>query len=374
SLEVDNAETESKVGGTEIVMLALMLLGQLMSAGEEKAFAGETGLFDAQSLKLLRTIHGQVKQIGRDKRVVKAVAQIAGAVQMQVTLVLALQGQDVSEAGDNVQPNQLLDTELARFNGALRDVRDDLVPVQAHGIIELRNMVLAKSATVLESAERLDATIGVFVDMVKSADSFVYLNAVRGLSALADVHGRRFIPRLIEMYASAAEFSLDEQLRVGEALLQSIQRAGEMLPEYAPLLVPRLLAVVQSTHKDDPETMVRAHSALSILATAAQTSALALIRWMDLIAATVDGIILLAEPGAVELRRAAVVFWVSLLRGLGSSGRLAEVVDMDILRQMHRTLRRVSHSDDEDELVQMHAQVGVEELDDVVKSQLLFLP
>ncbi|KAJ2384427.1 hypothetical protein GGI23_006932, partial [Coemansia sp. RSA 2559] len=38
TLDVDEADTESKVGGTEIVMLALMLLGQLMSASEEKAF------------------------------------------------------------------------------------------------------------------------------------------------------------------------------------------------------------------------------------------------------------------------------------------------------------------------------------------------
>ncbi|KAJ1782581.1 hypothetical protein LPJ59_006775, partial [Coemansia sp. RSA 2399] len=95
TLDVDESDTESKVGGTEIVMLALMLLGQLMSAGEEKAFAGETtGLFDTSSLKLLRTIHGQIKQIGRDKRIVRAVAQMATAVQMQVTIVLALQGED----------------------------------------------------------------------------------------------------------------------------------------------------------------------------------------------------------------------------------------------------------------------------------------
>ncbi|KAJ2861203.1 hypothetical protein GGI22_002513, partial [Coemansia erecta] len=323
TLDVDETDAESKVGGTEIVMLALMLLGQLMSASEEKAFVGETaGLLDAPSLKLLRTIHGQIKQISKDKRVVRAVAQIATAVQMQVTLVLALQGEDVSAAKAPVSETEAAATgaDVPRFNAALRDAHDDLVPVQAHGIIELRNMVLAKSRAVLESSERLDAAICVFVDKVKSTDSFVYLNAVRGLSALADAHGRRFIPQLVEMYRNA-DFQLDEQLRVGEALLQSIQRAGEMLPEYAPLFVPQLLAIVQTANTGDGqeavEVVVRAHSALSILAAAAQTSALALNRWMDLISPTVDGILLLTESGAVELRRAAVVFWVSLLRGFG---------------------------------------------------------
>ncbi|KAJ1662731.1 hypothetical protein EV178_005635 [Coemansia sp. RSA 1646] len=373
TLDVDESDTDSKVGGTEIVMLALMLLGQLMSASEEKTFAkGDMDLFDAPSLKLLRTIQGQIKQISKDGRIVRAVAQIASAVQMQVTLVLALQGANANEADPQSEEPS---TDVSRFNAALRDVHDELVPVQAHGIIELRSMVLAKSGAVVDSKERLGAVIDVFVDKIKSADSFVYLNAVRGLSALADAHGQRFVPRLIEMYcANGGEFSLDEQLRVGEALLQSIQRAGEMLPEYAPLLVPQLLAMVQNAagagKSESEEAVVRVHSALSILATAAETSALALNRWMDLIAATVDGI-LIAEPDAVELRRAAIVFWVSLLRGFGA--RLVEMVDMDILRQMHRTLRRISDSDTEDELTQMHAQVGIEELGDVVKSHL-FLP
>ncbi|KAJ2654368.1 hypothetical protein IWW48_006146 [Coemansia sp. RSA 1200] len=376
TLEMDDEpDVEGKVGGTEIVLLALMLLGQLMSASEEKTFSGESEGFDAQSLKLLRTIHRQIKQIGANSKTVASVTQIARAVQMQVALVLALQG---ATGGDGkVDSDGVLgDTEVARFNAALRDVRnEDLVPVQAHGIIELRSLVLAKSNVVLGNTERLDAVIGVFVDKIKSADSFVYLNAVRGLSALADAHGQRFVPKLIELYcAKDSELTLDEQLRIGEALLQSIQRAGDTLPVYAPLLVPRLLAIVQNTDATQREasefSAVRAHSALSILATMAQTSALALNRWMDLIAATVDGI-LIAESSAVELRRAAIVFWISLLRGFGT--RLVEMVDMDILRLMHRTLRRVSGSDDEDELTRMHAQVGVEELDDVVKTTL-FLP
>ncbi|KAI8321084.1 hypothetical protein GQ54DRAFT_245583, partial [Martensiomyces pterosporus] len=118
--------------------------------------------------------------------------------------------------------------EVQRFNAALRDANDDMIPVRAHGIVELRNMVLAKSPALQSSGDRMDATINVFVQMVQSSDSFIYLNAVRGLSALADVHGQKFVARLVAMYCQP-ELSLDERVRVGEALLQTALRAGEML-------------------------------------------------------------------------------------------------------------------------------------------------
>ncbi|KAI9505351.1 hypothetical protein BX070DRAFT_189149 [Coemansia spiralis] len=249
-----------------------------------------------------------------------------------------------------------------RFNAALRDVRDDLVPVRAHGLIELRNMVLERSPVVLEDSTRLDATISIFIDMLEDADSFVYLNAIRGLSSLADVHGQRFIPRLVGMYTEGlGTEGLDTQLRAGEALLQSIQRAGAMLAQYADLFVPRLLQMVALD-------TVRAHSALSILAAAAQTNALALHRWAGEITAALDAL-LVAEQKKSEavLRRAAVMFLVSLLRGYGE--RLLELADTGVLQTVLRALRRVSESDS-DELTRMHALVGVEELDEALKSQL----
>ncbi|PIA19778.1 hypothetical protein COEREDRAFT_20225, partial [Coemansia reversa NRRL 1564] len=117
-----------------------------------------------------------------------------------------------------------------RFNNALRDAHSELVPIKAHGIIELRNMVISKS-TALHNTERMDAVISVFVKMVRETDSFLYLNAIRGLSALADHQGHRFIPQLVDMYTDST-CTIDQRLRVGESLQQSIVRAGQMLGEY----------------------------------------------------------------------------------------------------------------------------------------------
>ncbi|KAJ2712431.1 hypothetical protein H4S00_005768, partial [Coemansia sp. D1744] len=219
------SESNHGVGGTEMVVLALMLLGQIMSASEAAAFAGMQPEatpdmpkveWDGPSLQLLRRILDVIGRVGHDST--PMIAQLCMVTRRQVSLVLALHAGvgPSSSSGDSSEE----DAELRRFNAALRDVRDTLVPVQAHGIIELRNMVLAKSRVVFESTERLDAVTSVFVEHVSDSDSFVYLNAIRALAALADAHGRVFVPRLVSLYEACAE--TDERLRMGEALVQCV--------------------------------------------------------------------------------------------------------------------------------------------------------
>ncbi|KAJ2460193.1 hypothetical protein GGF42_000996 [Coemansia sp. RSA 2424] len=393
--EKDEDEAESVLGGTEMLLTALMLLGQMMESSQQSAFAalassmdlGDTKPptpvadpsmpaieWDDDALRLLRRIYTQIKHISVQKTV-PMVAKLASETKLQVALVLALHG-ETSSNEPAVAASDSDGVEVARFNAAVRDVRDDLVPVQAHGIIELRNMVLAKSPALL-SAERMDAAIAIFTDMVRSPDSYIYLNAIRGLSSLADAHGRRFVPVLAEMYISSS-LSLEERLRVGEALLQSVQRAGPMLADYASDVVPRLLAAVHPNDassapssladEESSEPVVLVHSALSILSAVAQACPLALQKWIAEITSTLDGMLLLPDSAiAPVLRRAAVVFWVSLLRGYGD--RLLQLVDAHTLRSAYRSLRRVGESDS-DELTRLHALVGIEELDELMKDQL----
>lgn len=61
--------------------------------------------------------------------------------------------------------------------------------------------------------------------------SFIYLNSIKGLSALTDVHGNEIIKKLGAIYSDENQ-TLDNRLRVGEALLQTIQRAGSALGRY----------------------------------------------------------------------------------------------------------------------------------------------
>lgn len=57
------------------------------------------------------------------------------------------------------------------------------------------------------------------------------MNAIKGLSALTDTHGNEIIKKLGAIYSDNAQ-TLDNRLRIGEALLQTVQRAGDALSIY----------------------------------------------------------------------------------------------------------------------------------------------
>ncbi len=61
--------------------------------------------------------------------------------------------------------------------------------------------------------------------------SFIYLSAIRGLSALADVYADRIIPVLLQTF-SKPQLSDLAKMKLGEALVMVAKRTGEMLPKY----------------------------------------------------------------------------------------------------------------------------------------------
>lgn len=90
----------------------------------------------------------------------------------------------------------------------------------------------------------IPAILDVFMQSVQDDDSFVFLNAVQGLSAMVDRLGRSILIRLMDVYAGGEGFdlrssmsktALDKRLRVGEALGQVVRRCGDTLPAYGAL-------------------------------------------------------------------------------------------------------------------------------------------
>lgn len=79
----------------------------------------------------------------------------------------------------------------------------------------------------------------IFLSAIRDDDSFMYLNAVKGLSSLVDGLGREVMASItlayVEGFERITEFKpdeLDRRLRLGEALQQSIRRAGSALSGY----------------------------------------------------------------------------------------------------------------------------------------------
>lgn len=70
----------------------------------------------------------------------------------------------------------------------------------------------------------------------------------------------------------------------------------------------------------------------------------------------------------MECRRAAVMVISSLLKGLGKE-TLVQLKEN--LLPIYRTLKNLHRDDSEDSVVRLHAQIAIEELNDII-NQLLF--
>ncbi|ELU45902.1 nucleolar protein [Rhizoctonia solani AG-1 IA] len=136
---------------------------------------------------------------------------------------------------------------LQTYQEALRLIQDPILPVRAHGLHMLRQLVVppkpAKGTPPIAppelNAALIPAILDVFLQSIQEEDSFVFLNAVQGLSTMANRLGREIIQNLVRIYADGVESGhpieraeMDKRVRVGEALVQVVRSCGDALGNY----------------------------------------------------------------------------------------------------------------------------------------------
>lgn len=179
------------------------------------------------------------------------------------------------------------------YQRALKLLQDPILPVRAHGLLLLRELVSPNrqpepvnaqvcAATSYASAKQsgtarvsniptprapsalIPAILSIFLEAIQDDDSYMFLNAVQGLAAMVDGWGADMLKRLLEIYLQGSDGrvfgsgspgakgkgktgklgrvgkevsemerrDVDVRLRVGEALGQVIRRCGGALGKY----------------------------------------------------------------------------------------------------------------------------------------------
>ncbi|SPO22350.1 uncharacterized protein UTRI_01028 [Ustilago trichophora] len=174
------------------------------------------------------------------------------------------------------------------YQEALKLLQDPILPVRAHGLVLLRRLVADDpSSNSTSNITQLDpaltpAILDIFLHAVQDEESYLYLNAVQGLSALASSGGSQAISRLVGIYIgrddglasqtlSAGE--VEKRLRIGEALLQVIQRCGDAMVAHVDTVVPPLLVKL----RDRALPNVLRSSFVSILGTVVEAAPMAMV-------------------------------------------------------------------------------------------------
>ena len=128
-------------------------------------------------------------------------------------------------------------TEI-RLRTILNDLKDPLLPVRAHGVMSLRSLVLEKGNPTVR--KHMKNILRIFQTQLKDSDSYVYIGAIRGLSAMADMFPDEIIPIITESFEDK-KMPCTERVKLGEAMVEIIERCGELLPKYAQQFIFSLL-------------------------------------------------------------------------------------------------------------------------------------
>ncbi|GAA6057959.1 hypothetical protein JCM3770_000651 [Rhodotorula araucariae] len=289
--EVDDDESEfglgTGFGEDEMAMTALTLLLAVLEADET---------LDMTNTPLLAVIYTQLDTL-QSSNTSPLIPPLAREARMVLSLRRASSAFAASTPASTADgaPDPLA-ASRETYRTALKLLQDPLLPVRAQGLHLLRSLVLDKEHALLSTDPALlPAVLDIFVGALEEEDSFLYLNAVQGLSSLVDVFGRQVIGRLMEVYTGTRKGylggpkevgdgergtrELDKRLRVGETLVQVIHRAGEALGVLIDDLLPPLLVVLRSSNLPIP---LRA-SAITILASCVETAPAALVQHADVL-------------------------------------------------------------------------------------------
>ena len=169
------------------------------------------------------------------------------AREAQMVLIARLASSSTSPSQTNSKRSALEESAQETYQKALKLLQDPLLPVRAHGLLLLRQLVSSRSTPggnleppSIDSA-LVPGILSIFLQSLQDDDSYIFLNAVQGLSAMGDGFGKETLKGLVDMYAQGSDgmastaftrHDIDQRTRIGEALGQVIRRCDSALPIY----------------------------------------------------------------------------------------------------------------------------------------------
>nr|XP_055030491.1 transport and Golgi organization protein 6 homolog isoform X3 [Misgurnus anguillicaudatus] len=255
-------------------------------------------------------------------------------------------------AGGSVSPSQA-------FSECLLEAYNPDVPTRAVALRSLTRFCRDGDKAALQNKDKL---LTIFLENLEHEESFVYLSAIQGLAVLAEFYPEQILQRLLAEYHTGPsegspkrQCSLETRLKVGEVLMRASRAMGDLAPHYGRQLVGVFLNGTR-----DEDSSVRA-SSLSNLGELCQLLNFSLGPLAQELSICLTALI--KTDREAEVRRAAVHVIALVLKGL--SDKTTQVLG-DVLLELYRALKWVVRSDPDDVAV-LHAQLALEELDDVMK-------
>ncbi|KAI9803433.1 MAG: hypothetical protein M1833_000952 [Piccolia ochrophora] len=228
--EMPSSQVESSAEDTTAtVTMALSLLSAVLSSSSPAAIDAEESI--------LSTIQSPLKVLSASRSVPNPVHTTASNLSSLIDLLLSTSSSSHSEIS---APRYSLLEDRNTHSLALSYLSDAAPPVRAHGLSLLTRLITSSSPLI-----DVQATSSLLVTLLHDSDEYTYLATISSLSALGTNHPRTILRLLVQRYVDRdEELSLDQRLRLGEALLRIVQNLGTSLTgEAAAVLGEGCLAI-----------------------------------------------------------------------------------------------------------------------------------
>jgi len=254
----------------------------------------------------------------------------------------------------------------SKYEDALYDISDPLLPVQGHGLIELTKLIDAKDP---ETLENIDKVRLIFQSNLEDEDSYIYLSSITGLVSCGRHRPELVLDCLTKEFCLVQDRKITQEVeenedqamairtRVGEALVKITRELGEVTPKYKNTLLNCFFSAA-----NDPDSMVRA-SSLSNLGEVCRNLRFSL---GGIAGEVLQHLSACSRDVAAEVRAAAVMVLTMILQGLG---RDSFEVLQSTLRDIYRELKMLASIEKED-IVLGQVSLAIEEIDNIVRGFL----
>ncbi|KAJ3219876.1 transmembrane and coiled-coil domains-containing protein 7 [Clydaea vesicula] len=301
----------------QTILLTISLLSAIFTKNDLN-FTGSMTVVTGDLFIILETLLLKEK----DQEIINAILQLKN---------LMLQYLNLSEKDSN---NSAIDESQMIFVEALQEICHQLIPVRVHGVNKIIELILKKSKII---DERFDSICELFLGLMYDNDSYLYLNAIKGLSALTDKYTQRSLNYIVKKYLEN-ELDLDFRLRVGEVLLKTIQKLGVAFSKYSESLMTPILVVLKD------EKLEMRMSSLSLMSCIAETSAYSLFPVIQQVLSYVENSLIFEKD--FEIRRGVVGILLFIIRGFDRN--ITKVLGEKNVKKIFNQLNVVSNNLEED--------------------------
>ncbi|KAI5959778.1 uncharacterized protein KGF55_005010 [Candida pseudojiufengensis] len=337
----DSDDEDNEENQEEILPVLLELLSAILSEQDV--------VIDDQSRELLNNINNSLVKL-RSRNINTNLKKSIESLQHRITNFLT---------GVSPPANEL-DAQKQVLQRAITSLNDPLVPIRAHGLYLLRQLIRMKSEVI-----SLDFVVNLHLVQLKDPEPFVYLNVIKGLESLIEWDELPVLKILLEIYTNK-DNDLDERLRIGEVILRYIQLSNEKFNgESAQLIVESCLTIIRRHEGDDDRMRM---SAMSLLGMCCKVNPLGLVGSLGDALDCAIGILNLETSSEKSImRRSAITLIQDLILGTSETDK---VIIPNTYKEKIVTLLRYISVTDTDLFTREQAQRVLELIEELATSAM----